>query len=149
MLRIGSGTRAAKQTAEPLPPLALPGAVRFDSHNGRRVAAKDKGMMMRSAHRDIEMELGLARNMFGHLSDDIKARLHAYDMLPSLAHWRDVAGLIVGGDRFTTVWQAWIATDPKAAKRGPTTDADGRIEKDWSHWPTRDQFRAAMRYATH
>ena len=97
----------------------------------------------------ITLELDLARNCFGRIKPDARRRLETYAAAPTLANWRDVYCIIVGADGWMTVWQAWREIDRTAPRIGPTTDSDGRIVKDWTHWPDAATFRKALAFATH
>lgn len=104
---------------------------------------------MRTSAPGIDLELHLARNLHGALGEAVRYRLRRYMDGPSAATWDDVAGIILDRNSWTTVWQAWLATDPNAAIVGRCTDCRGTILREWSHWPTPQQFATALRFATH
>ena len=97
----------------------------------------------------INLELQLASNLFGRLDLTVRARLWRYLDSPCAETWADVQSIVLDRHSWTTVWQAWIATDENAARVGRTTDCHGNIMREWSHWPTPEQFARALRYATH
>lgn len=98
----------------------------------------------------ITMELDMARSLCGKIKPEVRARLQAFYDNPSTEGWDDVAGIIVtGGCGWVTVWQAWSAIDPTAPRAGRITNSRGRILRQWRKIPTRQQFAAALRYATH
>jgi hypothetical protein len=98
---------------------------------------------------DIERELEMARNMFGKLRPDIKTRLRAVLYQPTEETWEDAKGIIIGADRFTTLWQAVIAVDPSFPRTGQVTDARGRVVERWKKIPSQETLIKALRYATH
>lgn len=97
----------------------------------------------------IDLELQLATNLFGKLDRTVRARLLRYLDSPSAETWADVQSIILDRHSWTTVWQAWIATDENAARVGRSTDCHGKVMREWSHWPTTEQFVRAVKYATH
>jgi hypothetical protein len=98
---------------------------------------------------DIERELEMARNMFGKLRPDLKTRLRAVLYQPTEETWEDAHSIIVGSDRWTTLWQAVIAVDPTFPRTGPSHDARGRLVKRWAKVPSQETLLKALRYATH
>jgi len=98
---------------------------------------------------DIEMELDLARNMFGKLKPQYRTMLRAVLYHPSEETWDDARGIIVGADGWMTLWQAVIAVDPTFPKVGPATDARGRVVERWRRIPSQELLLAALKYATH
>jgi len=98
---------------------------------------------------DVELELEMARNVFGKLKAREKARLRAVLYQPNEETWSDAHGIIVGADRWTTLWQAVLAVDPTFPKTGPVTTSRGGTVKRWARIPSQQTLIAALRYATH
>ena len=98
---------------------------------------------------DIEIELDLAKNMFGKLKPEYKTMLRAVLYHPTEETWEDAYSIIVGSDKWMTLWQAVIAIDPTFPKEGPSTDSRGRVVKRWRRIPSQALLLAALQYATH
>lgn len=98
---------------------------------------------------DIEIELDLAKNMFGKLKPEYKTMLRAVLYHPTEETWEDAHSIIVGADEWMTLWQAVIAIDPTFPQVGPSTDSSGRVVKRWRRIPTQALLLAALQYATH
>lgn len=90
----------------------------------------------------IELEIDLARNIFGRLKPALRKRIRAYWLNPTERGWEDVYCMIVGGDGWMTVWQAWIKLDADAPRSKP-------CDEPWPKWPDRDTFERILRFATH
>jgi len=89
----------------------------------------------------IALELDMAENLRGKLSDAVRRRLLAYDASPTSELWNDIYSIIVGPHGFT-VWLAWVATSANAPQH---KDDSGH----WPRHPSRHEFRRALAYATH
>lgn len=98
---------------------------------------------------EIERELDLARNMFGHLKPRERTRLRAVLYQPTEQTWDDAYSIIVGADGWMTLWQAVLAVDPSFPKVGPSTDVRGRRVSRWKKIPDQETLVTALRYATH
>lgn len=98
---------------------------------------------------DVERDLDLARNLFGRLAPTERTRLRAVLYQPTEDTWDDAYSVIVGADRWMTLWQAMIAVDPTFPRVGPSTDARGRKTSRWKKVPSQEALLAALRYATH
>ncbi|MTH95676.1 hypothetical protein [Roseibium sp. RKSG952] len=94
----------------------------------------------RHLHRNsLKTEHGVFKGlhtMFGPLSDDAKKRILSFLNSPSNETWNAIHGLILKGG--TTMWQAWIATDPQAPRSKP-------LDGEWPAIPDPDTIRSAMR----
>lgn len=101
----------------------------------------------------LELDLSLARNMHGRLDKKSKARLRAVLESPTQETWDAAHGLIVGGDRWMTLWQAICDLDSSYAGIGPVTTVDDEGKEvartPWRRIPDRGIILRAMRYATH
>ena len=98
---------------------------------------------------DADLELRMARNMFGPLSQDLRRRLQAVLDEPNQQTWTDAHSIIVGANRFMTLWQAVIEIDPTFPAVGPSTDRKGLVVKGWKRIPDRDLLVRALKFATH
>jgi hypothetical protein len=98
---------------------------------------------------DIETELDLAQNMFGSLKPEIKNRIRKLYTNPTATTWEDAHCIIVGHDRFMTLWQAIIAVDPTFPRMGRATDQEGKVIDEWKRIPDQTLIRKALYYATH
>jgi len=92
---------------------------------------------------NIDLELDLARNMFGKLSPAIRRRIEAVVSQPTQETWEDAHCIIIGSDGWMTFWQAVIIVDPFFPRIGPSPDSE------WSEIPSRAVLRTALQYATH
>lgn len=88
------------------------------------------------------------QNMFGPLSPDIKARLRKLIVNPSVENWEDAHGIIVQTNPLLTLWQAWVATDPEAPRRGRAFDENHNVVSEWEKIPTSFAIMRALEYAT-
>jgi hypothetical protein len=100
---------------------------------------------------DIEVELDLARNMFGKLAPVYRTRLRAVLYHSTEDTWNDAYSIILNPHvgMGLTLWQAVLAVDPSFPKVGPSTDSRGRVVKRWSRIPSQALLLAALQYATH
>ena len=93
---------------------------------------------------DIHLELDMASNMFGSLSQEVRDRLQAVVDNPTTETWDDAHCILLTMDM--TLWQAVIAVDPTFPKRGRVND-DNSISFD--RIPDSALLWRAMFYATH
>ena len=98
---------------------------------------------------DIERELDRVRTIHGPLKAPERTRLRAVLYQPTEKTWDDAYTIVVGADRWTTLWQAVIAVDPTFPQRGPTTTTRGKTLKRWAKIPSQETLLKALRYATH
>ena len=98
---------------------------------------------------NIELELSLARNMFGKLDPRVRTRIEAVVSNPCEQTWDDAYCVIIGSDGWMTLWQAVVFVDPSYTGIGKVTDADGTITKPWAAIPDRRTLIKALEYATH
>ena len=98
---------------------------------------------------DIDLELDLARNMFGSLDAEIREILMAVVEKPSQRTWNDAHGIIVGSDGSMTLWQAVMTVSPSFPNYGRVTGPHGRIIKPWPEIPSSAILIQARGYATH
>lgn len=130
-------------------------------HDARRMMAQesDGAVRERETHEleeqwsqdptyDIDLELDMARNMFGKLKPDIRQRIEAVVSNPSQKTWSDAHTIIVGGDGWMTLWQAVIVVDPSFPRSGPGYDDEGE-QRVWDEIPDQRTLLKAIRYATH
>jgi hypothetical protein len=97
----------------------------------------------------IELELDLAKNMFGSLEPQIRDRLRRLYANPCVETWDDAHCIIVGSDRWMTLWQAVCKIDPSYSTIGRVEDRQGKVLKEWGKIPSRRLIREALIYATH
>lgn len=81
-----------------------------------------------------------ARNMYGPLVGDARARLDAVLADPSEATWENAYTLVVNGSS-VTLWAAWVAVDAEAPRFRRQGEA-------WSRIPSQLVLRRALRWAT-
>lgn len=86
-------------------------------------------------------DLELARNLHGRLTPKLRARVLRALLDPD-RWWDDAHGIVVGGDGWTTLWQAVLAVDPTFPQSHP-------YGSPWERVPTPELIRDAIRYATH
>jgi hypothetical protein len=98
---------------------------------------------------DIELELDLARNLFGRLDEEMRERVRAVAVNPTVETWQDAYSVIVGSDRWLTLWRAVLAVDPSFPRVGRSTDQQGNVVKEWARIPSQELLLRALRYATH
>jgi len=100
---------------------------------------------------DIEIELDLARNMFGKLDPKNRTRLRAVLYHPTEETWNNAYSIILNPHVGfgLTLWQAVIAVDHSFPKVGPSTDSRGRVVERWRRIPSQALLLAALQYATH
>lgn len=94
--------------------------------------------------------LDQARNMFGPLSEDIRARVQAFLADPTPDAWEGCAHAVIAwraGCIGTTVWQAVRAVDPTFPNIGRRT-VKGRVVDDWARVPDALLVARAIRQAT-
>lgn len=87
-------------------------------------------------------------NVFGTLNAECRKRLEAVLRNPTERTWDDAYSLIIRGSDMLTLWQAWIAVDPSAPRRGPSTDLLGQRLSGWERVPDQFTLYRAVRYAT-
>jgi hypothetical protein len=97
----------------------------------------------------IELELDLAKNMFGALEPEYRDRLRRLYDNPCIETWDDAYSIIVGSDRWMTLWQAVCKIDPSFSTIGQVTDRQGNVLKEWGKIPSRQLIREALIFATH
>jgi len=97
----------------------------------------------------MKLDLNLASNLFGKISDTIQARLQRYADNPTEDGWDDVHGIILNKESMMTVWQALLELDPSFPRRGPSEDGEGRRIAGWERIPTSEEFNQAIHFATH
>lgn len=100
---------------------------------------------------DIEIELDLARNMFGKLRPEYRTRLRAVLYHPTEETWDEAYSIILNPyvGMGLTLWQAVIAVDPSFPRVGPREDVRGRRVERWRRIPSQALLLAALQYATH
>ena len=100
----------------------------------------------------LELDLSLARNVTGPLDDEIKARLRAVLENPTEETWGAAHSLVIGADRWMTLWQAVCEMDPSYSGIGPVIKTEGGKETarmQWRRIPDAGILLRAIRYATH
>ena len=105
----------------------------------------------------FEQLLGLDQlnNYWGALQPQIRRRLLAVVKDPSERNWNNAYSVILRyGPGFgvgLTLWQAWIAIDPKALRVGPRKwqkRMGGKWYRDeWVRWPDAETIFDAIRHA--
>lgn len=95
----------------------------------------------------LQVDFALARNMFGPIGPDIRARLQAMLDCPCEEHWDDTHGVILDGSM--TLWQATLAVDPTFPRIGPSEDMAGNRLRGWDRVPNRELVAQAINFATH
>jgi len=98
---------------------------------------------------DIEIELDLARTMWGELHPKYRTLLRALLYHPTEETWDNAHNIILNPRGMLTLWQAVIAIDPSFPKVGPSHDSRGRIVERWRRIPSQALLLAALQYATH
>lgn len=99
---------------------------------------------------NVELELDLAANMLGDLSEHVRARVRAFFDAPDEERWDDIYSIIVNpGGPTSTIWQAVIAVDPSFPRVGPRYRQDGTLVHGWERVPPAETVHAALIYATH
>lgn len=91
-----------------------------------------------------------ARNMFGPLSDDVRARVQAFLADPNTDTWDNAAHVVIAyraGCLGTTLWQAVRALDPTFPGVGRRT-SKGKVVEDWARIPDALTVARAIRQAT-
>lgn len=83
----------------------------------------------------IELELAMARNVFGPLTDDLRERVRAAIENPSPKTWIRARGVVIGADRWMTLWEAVRQLD---SRRVDPCDV-----------PDQNLLVRALRFATH
>ena len=78
-------------------------------------------------------------NLYGELSDDVRARLEAFFEDPCEATWDDAHCIILSAGSFATFWQAVIAVDPTFPRSKP----------ERKPWPRVPDFFTARRALEH
>lgn len=98
----------------------------------------------------IDLELDMAKNMFGRLTPDIRKRLERVVKNPTIKNWEDAHTIIIiGADGFMTLWQAVIRVNPSFPRTGRCVDLNGRVLQGWSRIPDKHTLVRALKYATH
>ena len=87
-------------------------------------------------------------NSNGHLDPKDRDRLQAFLDDPCVETWEEAHSLIIRVHPMMTVWQAWIATDPKAPWRGRAYDFDGNLIREWDRIPSAFAILRALEFAT-
>lgn len=77
-------------------------------------------------------------NLFGPLPKAAQTQILAYLNAPSQDGWDAIHGLLIGGGRTATLWQAWCAIDPEAPKSRP-------LDAPWPRLPEPETLRRAIR----
>jgi len=88
------------------------------------------------------------RNMFGKLDAECRGRLEAVLENPTEETWDNAYSLIIGGDGFTTLWQAWVKVDSTAPRTGPAEDFAGKRLHGWSRIPDQLTLYRALKEVT-
>jgi hypothetical protein len=91
---------------------------------------------------DVELELDLARNMFGSLSPAVRTCIRAVVANPTQETWDKAHCKIIGSDRWMTLWQAVLAVDPTFCQSKPSRGP-------WPRIPTQQTLVKALQFATH
>ena len=97
----------------------------------------------------IANELNLATNCFGGLSVELRRDIVHYIQNPTPENWSEIAGTIINGHTWLTIWQAVIVVDPTFPKTGRTIDTEGNVVKEWSEIPSIEILQKALFYGTH
>ena len=97
----------------------------------------------------IANELNLATNCFGGLSVELRRDIIYYIQNPTPGNWSEIAGIIINGHTWLTIWQAVTLIDPTFPKIGRTTDTKGVVIKEWSKIPSIKILQKALFYGTH
>lgn len=84
---------------------------------------------------------GTWSNLFGALSPDLRNRLAAVMANPTQATWEAAYSIVLHGNTFTTLWQAWLAVDPNAVRSKP-------CNSPWPRVPDQMTVYRAIRHAT-
>jgi hypothetical protein len=97
-----------------------------------------------------EQLLDKCQNFYGRpLAPDVRARLQAVLDNPTIETWEDAHGIILRTEpKSLTLWQAWIAIDPRALRHGRLTDLEGNVIEEWERIPDRFTLMRALKYAT-
>jgi len=100
---------------------------------------------------DIELELGLARNVFGRLGEEARGRLRAVADNPTQGTWDAAHGLILSVHPMLTLWQAVCKVNSACTFIGPTERMCGTrwVRGKWRVVPTQAEIVKAIRFATH
>lgn len=83
---------------------------------------------------ESEISLGLSSNMFGRLKEPIKNRIRNYLKNPTYIGWNDIHSILITPNK--TIWQAVIDIDPTFPRRGISTDAKGKVIREWERIPS-------------
>ena len=94
----------------------------------------------------LDVEIGHATNMFGHLGPNVAARLRAVLTEPTEQTWDNAYSIIINGRRLTTLWQAVLAVDPEFLRVGPRYDGDGNRVTGWQQIPDRTTLLRALQH---
>ena len=87
------------------------------------------------------------QNMFGEdVSLDVRERLQAVIDNPCIETWEDAHGIIITPR--LTLWQAWVAIDREAPRRGRRTDLEGNVIREWEKIPSSFTLLRAIQNAT-
>lgn len=99
--------------------------------------------------RGIELELDMARNFHGPLSEGYRKLLRDLYEDPTPERWGRCNGIMLRSTgRHVTLWQALLVVDPENTPRvGPTTRM--HEEPQWTWAPTREAIKRALEWATH
>lgn len=100
---------------------------------------------------NVDVELDMARNIFGKLKPKFRELIQAVLQNPTDETWSNAFDIILNpGPGFgLTFWQAVLAVDPTFPKEGPQFRRGGIKTKGWPRIPSRELLLAALKYATH
>lgn len=104
---------------------------------------------MRTAQTNIDLELGMARNMFGRITPEYGRRIQAVVDNPCEETWDEANGVIVGSDGWMTLWQAVCECDSSYANIGLSYNVDKVKMPKWAKIPDRALLVKALEFATH
>jgi len=94
-------------------------------------------------------ELNLATNCFGRLSVDCRRSIIHYIQNSTPENWSKIAGIIINGHIWLTIWQAVIEVDPTFPRIGRSVDLTGSVIREWSVIPSLEILKKALFYGTH
>lgn len=91
------------------------------------------------------VDISQCKNALGSFGDDAKARIEAFINNPCVDTWDNIYSIVIGGQRFTTIWQAVCDLDSSYNNIGKVTDVKGRVLEDWKRIPSAELVIRAIR----